>query len=192
MSLDFSDDFRFGAYISGPGFSGTAPSRSGLMAVMINSYKAQSIFARGPQLRTDCRTRLGRSWGGPRNLSGRRGRPWSYSRLFGGFLAVSLPMHLKPGTDALAAGSLAEIGHRGGNLEGAIELLLRAKRIMRDRVVADARQSCAERRPGRKDVEFDQPFVAEHLTGSGRGGRRQCHQWHVTRSRGGLAERFGD
>src|SRR5262245_22521672 len=47
MSLDFSDDFRFGAYISGPGFSGTAPSRSGLMAVMINSYKAQIIFARG-------------------------------------------------------------------------------------------------------------------------------------------------
>src|SRR5262245_62673995 len=99
-------------------------------------------------------------------------------------------MHLKPGTDALAAGSLAEIGHRGGNLEGAIELLLGAERIMRDWVVADARQSRAERCPGRKDVELDRPFVAEHLTGSRRGGRRQCHQWHVSRSHGGLAERF--
>jgi hypothetical protein len=107
-------------------------------------------------------------------------------------VAVSLPMHLKPGTDALAAGSLAEIGHRGGNLEGAIELLLGAERIMRDRVVADARQSRTERSPGRKDVELDRPFVAKHLTGSGRGARRQCHQWHVSRSRGGLAERFGD
>jgi hypothetical protein len=48
-------------------------------------------------------------------------------------------VHLKSGIDALVAGSLAEIGHRGGNLEGAIELLLGAERIVRDRIVADAR-----------------------------------------------------
>src|SRR5262249_12293423 len=48
MSLDFSDDFRFGAYISWSGFPGTPTSRSGLMAVMINSYKAQNICAGSP------------------------------------------------------------------------------------------------------------------------------------------------
>ncbi len=87
-----------------------------------------------------------------------------------------LPVHLKPGADALAAGSLAEIGHRGGNLEGAIELLLGAERIMRDRVVADARQSHAERCPDRKNVELDRPFVAGHLAGWWRRSGRQCHQ----------------
>src|SRR5262245_8469412 len=64
-SLTISGDFRFGAYSSGPGFSGTAPSRSGLMAVMVNSYQSARIFARGPQLRADCRTRLGQPWGEP-------------------------------------------------------------------------------------------------------------------------------
>lgn len=101
-------------------------------------------------------------------------------------------MHLKSGADAFAAGGLAEIGQRGGNLEWAIKLLLGAKRIMRDRVVSDIRQSRAERCPGRKDVEFDRPLVAEYLSRSGRGGGRQSHKWHVSRSRGGLAERFGD
>jgi hypothetical protein len=59
---------------------------------------------------------------------------------------------------------------------GAIELLLGAERIMRDRVVADARQSHAERCPGRKNVELDRPFVAGHLAGWWRRSGRQCHQ----------------
>src|SRR5262245_36096245 len=164
ISLVRSGDFRFGAYISGPGFSGTAPSRSGLMAVMINSYKAQSILRGVPS----CRRIAARELGGrgakhgtsPPSEGGRR-----VIHVFSGiFSPFSLPVHLKPGADALAAGDLAEIGQRGGNLEWAIELLLGAERIMVDRIATDTRQPRAERCPRRQDVEFDRPFVAEYLT----------------------------
>src|SRR5262245_36177759 len=162
------------------------------MAVMINCYQAQSIMRGVPS----CRRIAARELGGrgakhgtsPPSEGGRR-----VIHVFSGiFSPFSLPVHLKPGVDALAAGDLAEIGQRGGNLEWAIELLLGAERIMDNRIVADTRQPRAERCPGRKDVEFDRPFVAEYLTRSGRGGRRQSHKWHVSRPRGGLAERFGD
>src|SRR5215468_939459 len=59
-SLNFSAGFRLGAYISGPGFSGTAPSRS--LLLMVHSYKAQCKL-RGSPLQADCRMRLGRPWG---------------------------------------------------------------------------------------------------------------------------------
>src|SRR5262245_47374890 len=162
------------------------------MAVMVNSYKAQSILRGVPS----CRRIAARDLGGRGAEQGTLPAENRGHRLIHVFSLASppfpLPMHLKPGADALAAGSLAEIGHSGGNLEGAIELLLGTERIMRDRVVAEAGQSRAELCPGWKNIEPDRPFVAEHLAGCWRGARRQCHQWHVSRPRGRLAERFGD
>src|SRR4029453_5993077 len=162
------------------------------MAVMINSYKAESILTRVPSCRLIAACDLG-GRGAEHGTSppGKGGH-----RVIHVFSVASssfsLPVHLKSGADALAAGGLAEIGQRGGNLEWAKELLFGAKRIMCDRVVSDTRQSRAERCPGRQDVEFDRSFVVKYLSRSGPGGRRQSHKWHVSRPRGGLAERFGD
>src|SRR5262245_21625907 len=162
------------------------------MAVMINSYKAQIIFARVPS----CGRIAARDLGGRGAELGTLPAGEGGYRVIHVFSAVSLPfslpVHLKPGIDAFAAGGLAEIGHRGGNLEWAIELLLGAERIMRDRVVADARYARAECGPGRKDVELDRPFVAEHLTRSRCGRRGPGHQWHIGRTRGRLSQRLGD
>ena len=57
------------------------------------------------------------------------------SRAFGG----RLPMEFEAGRDALAAGHLPEIGHRGCNLEGTVELLFGAECIVSYRIVAGGR-----------------------------------------------------
>jgi hypothetical protein len=100
------------------------------MAVMVNSYKAQSILRGVPS----CRRIAACDLGGRGAEQGTLPAAIGGHRLIHVFSAASspfpLPMHLKPGADALAAGSLAEIGHCGGNLEGTIELLLGAERIV--------------------------------------------------------------
>ena len=67
--------------------------------------------------------RLGRPWGG---AGGTPPAPGTRHRVMHPFLGVprsfDLPMHLEARTDALAAGGLAKIGDRGGNLEGAVQL----------------------------------------------------------------------
>ena len=58
-------------------------------------------------------------------------------------------MKLEAGRNALVAGRLPEIGHRGGNLEWAVELLFGAKGIVGDRIIAGGSDSGTERSAGR-------------------------------------------
>jgi len=80
-----------------------------------------------------------------RNRAGRA----VYARLFRDSAArEGLPIQLEAGTNTLAAGGLTEIGHRGGNLEWAIQLLFSAERVVGDGIVAGAGQVGTERRAG--------------------------------------------
>lgn len=101
-------------------------------------------------------------------------------------------MEFEAGRDALAAGRLPEIGHRGCNLEGTVELLFGAECIVSHRIVADGCHPCAQRGAGRQDVELDRPFIPEDLGCSAAGTGRQPHQRDIARRRGRLTERFGD
>ena len=71
------------------GFSGTAlsvPSRSGLMAVMVNSYKSANDLRKRSPVAANCRMRLGRPWGGAGaaswNFPANDGRSPSYAPTF--------------------------------------------------------------------------------------------------------------
>jgi hypothetical protein len=101
-------------------------------------------------------------------------------------------MQLEAGGNALVAGSLAEIGDRGGNLEWTVQLLFGAQRVVGNRIVAGGRESGPESRSGRKNIELHRLFAAEDLGRYRRRGRRQGHQWHITRPGGGLTQRFRD
>src|SRR5262249_34063831 len=103
-----------------------------------------------------------------------------------------LPMELKPGTDALTARGLTKIRNRSGNLEGSVELLLRAQRVVGDGVVTGAGLASAERCAGRQDVELDASFIAEDLRRQGRRGRRQGHQRDIARPSRRLTTRLSD
>lgn len=107
-----------------------------------------------------------------RNRAGRA----VYARLFRDSAArEGLPIQLEAGTNTLAAGGLTEIGHRGGNLEWAIQLLFSAERVVGDGIVAGAGQAGTERRAGWQDVEFDGSFIAEHLRRQGPRSGWQSH-----------------
>ena len=64
-------------------------------------------------------------------------------------LGGDLPMEFEAGRDALAAGHLPEIGHRGCNLEGTVEPLFGAECIVSYRIVAGGGHPRAERGAGR-------------------------------------------
>ena len=83
-----------------------------------------------------------------------------------------LPVELETGADAFAAGGLPVIRDGGGNLEWPVKFLLGAQRVVRNGIVACAGQAGAKRCAGWKDVEFDAPFIAEHLRRLGRRGGR--------------------
>lgn len=100
-------------------------------------------------------------------------------------------MEFEAGRDALAAGHLPEIGHRGCNLERTVELLFSAECIVSHRIVAGGGHPRAERGAGRQDVELDRPFIPEDLGCSAAGTGRQPHQWDIARRRGRLTECFG-
>jgi len=100
-------------------------------------------------------------------------------------------MEFEAGRDALAAGRLPEIGHRGCNLEGTVELLFGAECIVSHRIVADGCHPCAQCGAGRQDVELDRPFIPEDLGCSAAGTGRQPHQRDIARRRGRLTECFG-
>src|SRR5215467_9615834 len=136
-SLNFSTGFRLGAYISGPGFSGTAPSRS--LLLMVNSYKAQCKL-RGSLCRLIAACDLGGR--------GNRPRRAGYARLFHELGAQKVyQWSLKP-VLMLTADCLTHIRNRGGNLEWPVSFCSALSGVVRYGVVAGAGPAGAERRAG--------------------------------------------
>src|SRR5450830_375512 len=174
-SLSFSGGRRSGAYFSGPDFSGpslSAPSRSGLMAVMVYSYTGATVALTLPRI--DFRMRLRRPWGKARAASGRIARQ----------ILLALPIQLEAGGDALIAERLADIGHRGGDVQRAVQLLLGAEPVVGDRIGAGRGEAGGERGAGRQEVEFGDLLVVPDLRHRlRRRDRRRCRE---------RAEGFGD
>lgn len=64
-------------------------------------------------------------------------------------------MEFEAGRNALVAGRLSEIGHRGGDLEWAIELLFGANAVVSDGIIAGGDDPGTKRGAGRQNVEPD-------------------------------------